>query len=55
MFNKFKWALLLVRDIVKLGVVNRSYLTMIALLGLLSIALAIIAVEVSAPFIYTLF
>jgi len=55
MWNRSKWAVLLTRDILRLGIVNRSYAVSFALLGLLVLAATIVAAEVSAPFIYTLF
>lgn len=55
MLNKLKWAAFLLKDMLKFGTVNRSYLVVFALLGLFVLSLAIAAAEVAAPFIYTLF
>jgi len=55
MLNQLKWIARMVKDIVKTGVVNRSYALSFGVLALLVIALAIVAAEVSAPLIYTLF
>ena len=45
----------MVRDIAWLGHANRSYALSLAMLLLLLIGLFVIAAQVSAPFIYTLF
>lgn len=50
-----RWLVRMVRDIFLLGFVNRSYAMSFALLAFLVIALTIVAAQVSAPFIYTLF
>jgi hypothetical protein len=50
-----RWMLRMLRDVVLLGVVNRSYAMSFALLAFLVIGLTIAAAQVSAPFIYTLF
>ena len=52
---KVRWCLRMLRDILMFGVVNRSYGMSFALLVLLIIALTIVAAQVAAPFIYTLF
>lgn len=50
-----RWILKMIVDVVKFGFVNRSFAMSFAILALLTIAFAIIAAQVSAPFIYTLF
>jgi len=50
-----RWILRMVRDIVMFGAVNKSYAMSLALLAFLIIGLTIVAAQVSAPFIYTLF
>jgi hypothetical protein len=50
-----RWLLRMVRDIFLFGMVNRSYMLSFSLLAFLVIALTIVAAQVSAPFIYTLF
>jgi hypothetical protein len=50
-----RWLLRMVRDVFLFGVVNRSYTLSFSLLAFLVIALTIVAAQVSAPFIYTLF
>jgi hypothetical protein len=50
-----RWLFRMVRDIFLFGVVNRSYALSFSLLAFLVIALTIVAAQVSAPFIYTLF
>ncbi|HEY3821749.1 MAG TPA: hypothetical protein VGL81_31495 [Polyangiaceae bacterium] len=50
-----RWLLRMVRDIFLFGVVNRSYAMSLWLLAFLVIAITIVAAQVSAPFIYTLF
>ena len=50
-----KWTWRLLRDVVLLGIVNRSPATTFGILLLLVIGLVIAAAHVSAPFIYTLF
>ena len=50
-----RWLLRMVRDVFLFGVVNRSYALSLSLLAFLVIALTIVAAQVSAPFIYTLF
>jgi hypothetical protein len=55
MLNQLKWIARIVKDVAKAGVVNRSYALSFGVLALLAVALAIVAAEVSAPLIYTLF
>jgi hypothetical protein len=50
-----RWLFRMVRDIFLFGIVNRSYALAFSLLAFLVIALTIVAAQVSAPFIYTLF
>ena len=50
-----KWILLLFADVIRMGVVNRSPGMSLTILVLLVLALLIVAANVSAPFIYTLF
>lgn len=50
-----RWILKMLVDVVKFGIVNRSFAMSFAILAFLTIAFAIIAAQVSAPFIYTLF
>ncbi len=50
-----RWIFRMVRDIVLFGAVNKSYAMSFALLAFLMIGLTIVAAQVSAPFIYTLF
>ena len=49
------WVVRLLRDIVLLGIVNRSYVLSLSILMLLFLGLLVLGAEVSAPFIYTLF
>jgi len=49
------WIGRMLRDILIMGVVNRSLGMSLALLLLLLLGLVIISAQVSAPFIYTLF
>ena len=49
------WIVKLVWDVVRFGVVNRSFLLSLAVLVLLIIGLVIVSAQISAPFIYTLF
>lgn len=51
----FRWILKMIADVVRFGWVNRSFAMSFGMLLLLTIAFAIIAAQVSAPFIYTLF
>jgi hypothetical protein len=50
-----RWFFRMLRDIFLFGVVNRSYALSLALLALFVLALTIVAAQVAAPFIYTLF
>ena len=50
-----RWLFRMVRDVFLYGVVNRSYAMSFALLAFLVIGLTIVAAQVSAPLIYTLF
>jgi len=50
-----RWILRMLRDVVMLGIVNRSLGLSLALLLLLLLGLVILSAQVSAPFIYTLF
>jgi hypothetical protein len=50
-----RWLLRMVKDIFLFGIVNRSYGMSFMLLAFLVIAVTIVAAQVSAPFIYTLF
>ena len=50
-----RWLYRMIRDVVLYGIVNRSYAMSFALLAFLVIGLTIVAAQVSAPFIYTLF
>jgi hypothetical protein len=50
-----RWLLRMVKDIFLFGIVNRSYAMSFSLLAFLVIGLTIVAAQVSAPFIYTLF
>ena len=50
-----RWVFRMVRDIFFFGLVNRSFAMSFALLAFLVIGLTIVAAQVSAPFIYTLF
>lgn len=50
-----KWAARMLRDVVRLGWVNRSPAMSLTILLLLLVGLVIGAAQVSAPFIYTLF
>lgn len=51
----FFWVLRMLRDVFLFGVVNRSFAMSFALLAFFVIGLSIVAAQVSAPFIYTLF
>jgi hypothetical protein len=50
-----RWLFRMVKDIFLFGMVNRSYAMSFSLLAFLVIGLTIVAAQVSAPFIYTLF
>lgn len=52
---RISWFFRMLRDVILFGVVNGSYAMSFALLALLVIALVIVAAQVTAPFIYTLF
>ena len=49
------WSMRMIRDIVWLGVVNRSYALSLSVLLLLLVGVLTIGAQISAPFIYTLF
>ena len=49
------WATRLVRDIIWMGIANRSMGLSIAILFLLVIGVAAVGAKLAAPFIYTLF
>jgi hypothetical protein len=50
-----RWVARMIRDIFLFGTVNKAYGMAFALLAFLVIGLTIVAAQVSAPFIYTLF
>jgi hypothetical protein len=50
-----KWFWRLLRDAVWVGIVNRSPLQSLVVVFLIFLGLLIVASQVSAPFIYTLF
>lgn len=50
-----RWVSKMVADVVLFGFVNRSFAMSFSLLAFLAIGLAMVAAQVSAPFIYTLF
>ncbi len=50
-----RWVLRMLRDVVLFGAVNGSFAMSFAILAFLVIGLTIVAAQVSAPFIYTLF
>jgi hypothetical protein len=50
-----RWLLRMLKDVFLYGVVNRSYAMSFALLAFFVIGITIVAAQVSAPFIYTLF
>ncbi len=50
-----KWVARMLVDLVRFGVVNRAPGMSIAVLALLFMGIVIIAVKITAPFIYTLF
>lgn len=52
---KIYWIIRLLKDVIILGVVNRSPAVSLALIGLLILGALLTAAQVSAPFIYTLF
>jgi hypothetical protein len=49
------WVLRMLKDMFLFGIVNRSFAMSFALLAFFVIGLTIVAAQVSAPFIYTLF
>jgi hypothetical protein len=53
--TRLYWTFKMIRDVVVFGFVNRSFAMSFSLLAFLVIGLAIVAAQVSAPFIYTLF
>jgi len=50
-----KWVTRMLVDLVRFGVVNRAPGMSVAVLALLFMGIIIIAVKITAPFIYTLF
>jgi hypothetical protein len=50
-----KWVIRMLVDLVKFGLANRATGMSLAVIALLFLGLAIIAVKISAPLIYTLF
>lgn len=50
-----RWILIMLGDLTVFAVVNRAPFMALGLLGLLALGLVIVAVKVTAPFIYTLF
>jgi hypothetical protein len=50
-----RWLFRMLRDVFMFGVVNRSFAMSFSLLAFFVIGLTIVAAQVSAPFIYTLF
>jgi hypothetical protein len=50
-----RWLFRMLKDVFLFGVVNRSFAMSFALLAFFVIGLTIVAAQVSAPFIYTLF
>ena len=50
-----RWVVKMLRDVLLFGLVNRSFAMSFALLAFFVIGLTIVAAQVSAPFIYTLF
>ncbi len=50
-----RWIFKMVVDVVRFGIVNRSFAMSFGVLAFLTIAFAMVAAQVSAPFIYTLF
>jgi hypothetical protein len=49
------WLFRMLKDVFLFGFVNRSYAMSFSLLAFFVIGLTIVAAQVSAPFIYTLF
>jgi hypothetical protein len=50
-----RWLFRMLKDVFMFGVVNRSFMMSFSLLAFFVIGLTIVAAQVSAPFIYTLF
>jgi hypothetical protein len=50
-----RWLFRMLKDVFMFGVVNRSFAMSFSLLAFFVIGLTIVAAQVSAPFIYTLF
>ncbi len=50
-----RWLFRMLKDVFLFGLVNRSYAMSFSLLAFFVIGLTIVAAQVSAPFIYTLF
>lgn len=50
-----RWALRMLADLVKFGLVNRAIGMSLAVISLLFLGLIIVATKIVAPFIYTLF
>lgn len=50
-----KWLLFMLADLVCFGIANRAMGMSLAVISLLFLGVVIIAVKVTAPFIYTLF
>jgi hypothetical protein len=52
---RLRWLARLLRDIFWMGMVNKTMGLSFVILGLLLIGMVVLGVQVSAPFIYTLF
>ena len=52
---KIKWLFIMIKDLLLFGIANRAIGMSLAVLSFLFLGLVIIAVKVTAPFIYTLF
>ena len=50
-----KWAFKMLADLVRFGIANRAMGMSLAVISLLFLGVVIIAVKITAPFIYTLF
>jgi hypothetical protein len=50
-----RWLFRMLKDVFLFGVVNRSFAMSFSLLAFFVIGLTIVAAQISAPFIYTLF
>jgi hypothetical protein len=50
-----KWFLRMCADLVAHAFVNRAFAMTLAVFGLMALGLLILAVKITAPFIYTLF